>query len=74
MLVELADAAHSGLQDPRTILSPLVDVALNIRKLARENKDYAMSDIVRDSLAAAGIEVRDTPEGVQWDLATERPQ
>jgi cyanophycinase-like exopeptidase len=69
MLVELADAAHSGLQDPRTILSPLVDVALNVRKLARENKDYAMSDLVRDSLAAAGIEVRDTPEGVQWDLA-----
>lgn len=69
MLVELADAAHSGLQDPRTLLSPLVDVALNVRKLARENKDYAMSDLVRDSLTAAGIEVRDTPEGVQWDLA-----
>ena len=68
MLVELADAAHSGLQDPRTLLSPLVDVALNVRRLARENKDYAMSDLVRDSLAAAGIEVRDTPEGVQWDL------
>ncbi|CAB4896241.1 unannotated protein [freshwater metagenome] len=28
-----------------------------------------MSDLVRDSLTAAGIEVRDTPEGVQWDLA-----
>jgi cyanophycinase-like exopeptidase len=68
MLVELADAAQSGLQDPRAILSPLVEVALNVRRVARENKDFAMSDLVRDSLTAAGIEVRDTPQGVQWDL------
>ena len=68
MLVELADAAQSGLQDPRAILSPLVEVALNVRRVARENKDFAMSDLVRDSLTAAGIEVRDTPEGVQWNL------
>ena len=68
MLVELADAAQSGLQDPRAILSPLVEVALNVRRIARENKDFAMSDLVRDSLIAAGIEVRDTPDGVQWNL------
>ena len=68
MLVELADAAQSGLQDPRTILAPLVEVALNVRRVARENKDFAMSDLVRDSLVAAGIEVRDTPDGVQWNL------
>ena len=68
MLVELADAAQSGLQDPRAMLSPLVEVALNVRRVARENKDFAMSDLVRDSLIAAGIEVRDTPDGVQWNL------
>ena len=68
MLVELADAAQCGLQDPRTLLAPLVDVALNVRRVARENKDFAMSDLVRDSLIAAGIEVRDTPHGVEWEL------
>ncbi len=31
-------------------------------------KDFATSDAVRDRLAAAGVEVRDTPEGAEWDL------
>ena len=67
MLVELADAAQHGLQDKRSVLEPLVNVALEVRRVARENKDYAMSDLVRDSLAAVGIEVRDTPDGMVWE-------
>jgi len=27
-----------------------------------------MSDLLRDGLLAAGIEVRDTPAGTEWEL------
>ncbi|MFM9136089.1 MAG: hypothetical protein ACKOT0_11800 [bacterium] len=69
MLVDLASAASTGLRDEREVLGPVVDVALAARQLAREQRDFAMSDLVRDRLAAAGIEVRDTPDGPEWSLA-----
>ena len=68
MLVDLASAAATGLRDEREVLGPVVDVALAARQLAREHKDFAMSDLVRDRLAAAGIEVRDTPDGPEWSV------
>ena len=71
MLVDLASAASTGLRDEREVLGPVVDVALAARQLAREQKDFAMSDLVRDRLAAAGIEVRDTPDGPEWSLAVD---
>jgi cyanophycinase-like exopeptidase len=71
MMVELAGTAVLGLRDPRAILAPVVDVAIDARRRVREAKDYATSDAIRDGLAAAGIEVRDTPDGVEWDLAAE---
>lgn len=67
MLVQLADTARNGLVDTRSVLEPLVNIALEVRRVARENKDYAMSDLVRDSLTAAHIEVRDTPDGMVWE-------
>ena len=68
MLVDLAGAATTGLQDPKQALEPVMQVVLEARRVARANKDYAMSDQLRDGLAAAGIEVRDTPDGVVWEL------
>ena len=46
-----------------------VETLLQTRQDARAAKDFARSDAVRDELAAMGVEVRDTPEGVQWDVA-----
>ena len=34
----------------------------------RAEHRFDLSDLVRDELAAAGIEVRDTPDGVAWEL------
>ncbi|NBE95843.1 cysteine--tRNA ligase [Nonomuraea sp. KC401] len=54
-------------------LSPVVDalvaVALEQRKAARERKDYAAADAIRDRLSAAGITVEDTPHGPRWELS-----
>lgn len=69
MMVALAGSAVLGLRDPRSILAPVVEVALDARLRARQAKDYAMSDVIRDGLAGAGIEVRDTPDGMEWSMA-----
>jgi cyanophycinase-like exopeptidase len=70
MLVDFSTVATKGLTDPRTLLEPVVNVAITLRQRARTDGDYALSDEIRDGLAAAGIEVRDTPEGVTWHLAS----
>jgi cysteinyl-tRNA synthetase len=46
----------------------LVQVALEQRAAARERKDYAAADAIRDQLAAAGVAVEDTPDGPRWQL------
>ncbi len=66
MIVKLGTAATDGLRDPRAVLGPVVEAALDARRVAREEKAYAVSDAVRDGLDAAGIEVRDTADGVEW--------
>lgn len=48
--------------------STSIDVLLNARVAARAAKDFARSDIIRDGLAAAGVLVKDTPTGAEWEL------
>lgn len=54
--------------DLRPVVDALVKVALEQRQAARARKDYAAADEIRDSLAAAGIVVEDTPHGPRWEL------
>ena len=68
MITRLGAAARRGVVDPRTVLAPFVEAMLEVRSLARAEKRYDLSDIVRDRLAAAGVEVRDTADGMVWDL------
>ena len=49
-------------------LDALVEAQLVRRAQARANKDWAVADEVRDTLAAAGVEVIDTADGAQWQL------
>jgi hypothetical protein len=68
MSVKLGTAATGGLEDPRERVAPYVEALLAIRKIVRAEKRFDLSDIVRDALAIAHIEVRDTPDGVEWLL------
>lgn len=70
MLTRLGRAASEGLVDRRDIVSPFVDLVLQLRTEARDAKRWSDADAIRDGLSAAGIEARDTPEGVTWDLAS----
>jgi cysteinyl-tRNA synthetase len=68
MLVDLAALNAAPRVSPRDLLDPIVTVVLNARAQARASKDFPMSDLLRDGLVAAGIEVRDSPEGTEWEL------
>ena len=46
----------------------VIDMVLDLRAKAKADKDWATSDKIRDALAAAGFEVKDTKDGVTWKL------
>ena len=68
MVLRLGELAAVGARDPRTLVGPYVEALLHLRRKARAAGDYASSDEIRDRLAAAGVEVRDTPAGAEWIL------
>jgi cysteinyl-tRNA synthetase len=46
----------------------LVRAELESREKAREERNWALADEIRDRLKIAGIEVTDTADGPQWEL------
>lgn len=70
MVVRLGELAERGAADPADAVRPFVETLLELRSRAREQKDYALADLVRDRMTGAGVEVRDTPQGADWELRT----
>jgi len=66
MIVRLGAAATDGVRDRRDVVGPVVEAALAARVTARSEQAFSVSDAIRDNLTAVGIEVRDTPDGVEW--------
>jgi cysteinyl-tRNA synthetase len=58
-----------GDGDLHSVVDALVGVTLQQRQAARDRKDYAAADAIRDGLSAAGIAVEDTPHGPRWELS-----
>jgi cysteinyl-tRNA synthetase len=58
-----------GLFAPRETAGPSdaeIEALLEQRKTARDSKEWAEADRIRDELAEQGVEVQDTPNGVRW--------
>ena len=53
----------------RDTVGVLVEALLQQRQEARERKDWAAADAVRDQLKSAGVDIEDTPAGPRWTLA-----
>lgn len=45
-----------------------VEALIQQRQDARKNRDFALSDKIRDDLKARGIVLEDTPQGVRWKM------
>ena len=82
-LKELADTMHlfaedilglqttlatNAAQQREEAFAKVVDMVLELRAKAKAEKDWATSDRIRDELAAAGFEVKDTKDGATWKL------
>ena len=61
--------AISGGADLTDALDGVIQLALAQRTAARERKDFAASDQIRDGLAALGITIEDTAQGPRWSIS-----
>jgi cysteinyl-tRNA synthetase len=50
------------------VVGGLVELAIEQRNAARARKDFAASDLIRDSLTKIGITIEDTPNGTRWNI------
>ena len=57
------EKADDGLVDS------LMELLLNLRQKAREEKNWALADHLRDELKARGVVIEDTPQGARWKRA-----
>ena len=58
-----------GSEDLTAALDGTIKLALEQRTAARERKDFAASDSIRDGLAALGITIEDTAQGPRWSIS-----
>ena len=49
-------------------LDGAVNILIELRNQARTNKDFATSDLIRDQLKAAGINLKDGKDGTSFTL------
>jgi len=53
-------------KDDSHLIDYLMDTILEIRKQAKENKDFATADKIREELEKLNIQIKDSKEGSSW--------
>ncbi|HDP74959.1 MAG TPA: cysteine--tRNA ligase [Bacteroidales bacterium] len=66
-ILGLVDEHTSGSKHAE-LTAKLVEMLLNMRLEAKQRKDFATSDRIRDELAKLGVIVRDRKDGFDWEL------
>ena len=66
ILQDDCQSVHAGDELNGKRLDNVMSILLDLRAEARKNKDFALSDRIRDKLLDAGIEIKDTKEGASW--------
>ncbi len=65
----LFDESAAGADDHMDQLQGLMQLVIDMRQQARENKDWPTSDKIRDTLNAIHIELKDGKEGTSWKVS-----
>ena len=60
-----AKASSSGAEQ---LTEALLDLLVEVRQRARDKKDWATADYIRDELARLGVKLEDSPMGTRWKL------
>ena len=45
-----------------------MELLLQLRGNAKKNKDFDTADLIRDGLNKSGIQIKDTINGVTWEI------
>ena len=69
LLVKLTDVLGLIVDKKEEILDDEIEAMIAERQAARKEKNFARADEIRDELAAKGIVLLDTREGVKWKKA-----
>jgi cysteinyl-tRNA synthetase len=64
-----ADGRVVRRTDPETAPEQLIENLLSRRTAAKAERDFKRADKIRDDLQTAGVVIRDTPSGVEWELS-----
>lgn len=59
--------AGGGDDDAQELLDKTIHLLIDLRKEARERKDYATGDAIRDRLSELGVALLDKKEGTSWE-------
>jgi cysteinyl-tRNA synthetase len=59
---------QGGSDDKLKAFHGAIDLLLGIRLQAKQNKDWATSDKIRNSLTELGFQIKDTKEGFEWSI------
>ena len=59
---------NENTQDNSDKIHGVVELLIKLRKEARENRDWALSDQIRDELLALGIQLKDGREGTTFSI------
>ena len=59
---------ETSLTEDKSLVDDLIKMMIEIRKDARQRKDWAAADKIRDGLADLGIKLEDTREGTIWKM------
>lgn len=62
----LEDISH--LDESSDKLDEVIQILIGLRAQARADRDFALSDTIRDQLAAKGVELKDGKEGTSYSL------
>jgi cysteinyl-tRNA synthetase len=62
--------ASGGDEAAAELLDNVVHLLIDLRKEARERKDYATGDAIRDRLSALGVALLDKKEGTSWERSS----
>ena len=54
--------SHEGIDEDKIL------ALIEERTAAKKNKDYQRADSIRDELDQMGVAIKDTREGVKWEL------
>jgi len=75
-LVDMTEALGISIEEApvrtgqdEAMVGKLMEILLELRRSARERKDWATADGIRKGLLEAGIVVEDSPQGVRWKRA-----